>query len=1158
MSYNDSQAPPILPGKIAFYTNDNDGGIFYDNLVVTEYAPTVTPGTVELYAFQPATGNLIADGDMERMDTDVWQTYATPKIIEKSIQEKRGGKQSLHIVTDDPVCDTCGYGEYMGNEGVAMSVGTVNQGDIVRIHGWVKIIKGNFIISRAGDFGGGLIGPIDWKEFTLDSSALFGSPFEIIFTTYGEVKDSEFYIDDVSVTIERNLPVDISTSVSGSQLTISPKQYLDADRNYTLTLRGTTDPYTIATDVIRSTSGTPLEGTDVTGNYIWSGLTTGTEICKIGKAEIEFLKNSTAGPISYKGSDLFTCAGNSCTDDMNVSVGNQHMVGAIVSSVNGGPLGGPMTYKWTKSTDAPFSSNPENIETLNNPVAEIKAGLNNGSGTLYLDVNGGDAGTAKASANITVQLCENPWAGDQASVPWKHDSAYVGALPLPTELATNFSAWYCRDSGKAQDTTDDLPNLTVQRVTTSPGSPKPMAEYFYYDAGNPNDAMGIRVYSNPGRLPLSEWLDQNANISGGQSGTFNGWQSVKAGRSLYVSAANDVDSGIYMNVYLISYSDKASGTLIGIYNQMISNWKFMVNGITDQDIAKLQRDLKRIADLKTIASSLDNYKTKNGTYPKLDAGTYLPGMSTSVWPSWQASFGNTLQTSIPKDPINRLGNLNVWWKFDETTGMDVIDSGLNGYNGRMEGSIQRLNGSDCKFGGCLDFGNADQITNVIRVPSEAANGLNDFTEDFWIKTTNITGTVLSGCGPLCNEAIFEWGKNGGKINPIIHSKEHESDETILDGAWHHIAWTKSGDTSRVYIDGILKDTEINTNFLGSLNIASGGLVIGQEQDSVGGGFEAGQSMQGLLDELRIWNRALSGSEIALLAANGNADATGWNQDTNSFQCDAGTDFDSHIYQYQYNNANSYNLYASMEYVGPNWPPSNTWRQTDINTPFPQPPTSYSCYNYKVEPLSCSDPNLVAAWKLDENSGIVATDSSLNNNDGQLKNSPTWTSTGCKFGGCLSFDGPSSNDYVEIPLSSSLTLSGAGDESISLWVKHDNSTNILFQQNKWSRRLYGNEWTFIDTVSDYYYPAANTEGGEWHNVAYTKKGDTIKSYVDGIIKDAITLDQDLPPTSGHWWLGRVCSGWNCNNYFSGLIDDVYIWDKALTQGEIISAMNQSCR
>ena len=169
------------------------------------------------------------------------------------------------------------------------------------------------------------------------------------------------------------------------------------------------------------------------------------------------------------------------------AAGNQHGIAAMVYSANGGPLSGPMIYNWTESPDAPFLN-----DQLNLPL-EITAGPNNGSGALYLDVNGGDAGTAKATANINVQLCENPWLGDQASVPWKHDIAYV-------TNPTNFSTWYCRDSGTMQDITDDLPNLTVQRVTSSPGSPKPLDEYFYYDAGNTNDAIGIRVYANLGWL----------------------------------------------------------------------------------------------------------------------------------------------------------------------------------------------------------------------------------------------------------------------------------------------------------------------------------------------------------------------------------------------------------------------------------------------------------------------------------------------------------------------------------------------------------------------------------------------------------------------------------------------------------------------------------
>ncbi|TAN57910.1 DUF4215 domain-containing protein [Patescibacteria group bacterium] len=942
LSYNDSQAPSILPGKIAFYTLDNDGGIFYDNLVVTEYEATNIPGTVELYALQSATGNLLADGDMEKSDTILWQQYATPKVIEKSTAEKKSGKQSLHVITDTPDCVPCG-----SHEGVVTNIGVVNPGDRVRVKGWAKIMSGNFIAAIATNTSGSWMasnpnapfGPGNWREFTVDLNwpTTSSSGPLVMWFAEGAAPDSEFYIDDVSVTIEHNLAVDISARVSGSQLTISPKQFLDTNRNYILNLHGAIaanidpdGPYTYdPANVIRSINGTPLE--TVNGIYDWN-FNTGTEICKIGKAEIVFTKNPPASAVSYKSPDLFVCAGDSCQDDVDgVTSGNNHLATAIPYAVNGGILAGPMIFAWTPSTDAPFSvgnSNPVDPTKQNQFITPKPM---NGQGTLAAQVDQLDAslnviGTAKASANITVALCENPWPAVPA------DWSIFPFQDVPAATSTNFSLWYCRDSGNMQDLTDDLPDLTVQEVTNFPGNPKPIKEYLYYDAGNVNDALGIRVYANQNGLPLSEWLSQNANVNGGQSGVFNGWESVKAGRSLYVSAANDVGSGIYMNVYLISYSDKAGSTMIGIYNQMISNWKFMSNGITDQDIAKLQRDLKRVADMKTIATALDNYKTKNGSYPKLDAGTYLPGMSTSVWPSWQASFGNALQTSIPKDPINSLGNLMAWWKFDEGKGIAAKDSSLNGNDGQFINNPVLKSGSDCKSGGCLALDGSDDYVKLPDIFSATPGAI---TVEGWFKTTTTAQSMFFSINSY-SMYINRSGQPAGSLLPFFdnNSTGDPGWGNYNDGQWHHFAATNDGSKTSLYTDGGFINSRPE-NFSSSLS----GAAIGVIYDASANWYK------GSIDELRAYNRALSGSEIALLAANGNADATGWNQDSNSFRCDAGADFDSHIYQYLYNNANSYNLYASMEYVGPTT--GNTYRQTDIASPFPQPTVSYSCYNYKL-------------------------------------------------------------------------------------------------------------------------------------------------------------------------------------------------------------------
>src|SRR3989344_4278557 len=134
-----------------------------------------------------------------------------------------------------------------------------------------------------------------------------------------------------------------------------------------------------------------------------------------------------------------------------------------------------------------------------------------------------------------------------------------------------------------------------------------------------------------------------------------------------------------------------------------------------------------------------------------------------------------------------------------------------------------------------DLISTSKITNVIRVPEAAKNGLNNFTTEFWIKAVSgVYGTVLSGAnGTNFNEMIYYI--NAGKISPHITISSYVSDDIISDDAWHHTAMTRAGDIVKLYIDGVLVDT--HTMAVGALSINSGGLVIGQDQDSVGGGFE---------------------------------------------------------------------------------------------------------------------------------------------------------------------------------------------------------------------------------------------------------------------------------------------------------------------------------
>jgi len=70
----------------------------------------------------------------------------------------------------------------------------------------------------------------------------------------------------------------------------------------------------------------------------------------------------------------------------------------------------------------------------------------------------------------------------------------------------------------------------------------------------------------------------------------------------------------------------------------------------------------------------------------------------------------------------------------------------------------------------------------------------------------------------------------------------------------------------LYKDGSLK-------YSGTLRVgyslqSNGALVIGQEQDAVGGGFEASQAFLGLIDDVRIYNQSLTSAQIEKIYAQG--------------------------------------------------------------------------------------------------------------------------------------------------------------------------------------------------------------------------------------------------------------------------------------------------
>jgi Concanavalin A-like lectin/glucanases superfamily len=162
-------------------------------------------------------------------------------------------------------------------------------------------------------------------------------------------------------------------------------------------------------------------------------------------------------------------------------------------------------------------------------------------------------------------------------------------------------------------------------------------------------------------------------------------------------------------------------------------------------------------------------------------------------------------------------------------------------------------------------------------------GTNDFTIDFWIEMPSNAPNVyaLLGKYPACNANINFWhlrigpvewtpppspgqlafaiGNNGDVLCHL------QSTNTINDGHFHHVALTRQGVVYTFYIDGIL-DNSITAS--GMANIDNNAVMKAGISACVG--IENTLPFAGELDELGLWNRALSPEEIDAIYLAGSA------------------------------------------------------------------------------------------------------------------------------------------------------------------------------------------------------------------------------------------------------------------------------------------------
>jgi len=443
-------------------------------------------------------------------------------------------------------------------------------------------------------------------------------------------------------------------------------------------------------------------------------------------------------------------------------------------------------------------------------------------------------------------------------------------------------------------------------------------------------------------------------------------------------------------------------------------------------------------------------------------------------------------------------------KMDEGSGTIVHDESFNnndgtlnlGTSGNTTVSNAWVNG---KHGSAISFDGVDNYIDVGNDESLDLHGNVDFTISGWIKSVGYPANNSALAGkwyytPAEYGYLVYFGYSGPPGTISIQSDSTHCTTDVLpinDNKWHYIAAVKNGNIGVVYLDGVQK--VCNGTLSTTVSSTSGSFQVGTYANNEGGNFN------GLIDDVRIYNYARTADEILA----------------------------------------DYNA-GKAAHMGKN---------------------------------NQQDDGLVGYWNFEEGSGQTVYDRSGNGNDGTLgsstaveKSDPVFVSghdSNGPGGTGLQFDGV--DDYVDAGNDDSLNITG--DITILAWIK---------------RRSFGTPQTIVDkqkTGNDYTEPYRlifegwdNTlrfqlgGGGtswnsfvfgaitdnNWHHIAVTIEGVSVKGYIDGVQSGTTqTFSGTRQSSNLPFLIGKQKDGF----YFNGVIDEVRIYNRALSADEIRMHYNQ---
>lgn len=471
----------------------------------------------------------------------------------------------------------------------------------------------------------------------------------------------------------------------------------------------------------------------------------------------------------------------------------------------------------------------------------------------------------------------------------------------------------------------------------------------------------------------------------------------------------------------------------------------------------------------------------------------LAGGGYWYWKDQQAKAAVALKTATDT-------GLVAYWSFDEGSGTTAEDfSPANANTGTLTNGPTWVDG---KVGKALNFdGTNDYVT--MGNTNDITTG--DFTLAYWMNPENVSQVrsvigkrenvgpyrqyqvgvgYINGTGvPVSAKKVFFFGNNANADYQSVHTTND-----VVDGQWHHVTVTRTSSGILIYIDGVSVPLTTQAAGLVSENFTN--------PANFNLGYDNGSNYyKGLLDEVRIYNRALSGTEI-----------------TNLYQTSAK---------------------ASM----------NTSENSDLTN------------------------GLVGLWSFNgaDVSGTTAYDRSGQSNNGTLTSGPTVTPG--RIGQALRFDG--SDDYVSYGTniafnSSDFTIAGwfnltgdagGADGDAPIFSQRIDNTGSgqptvnLFVRNSNDRlraQIRDNIGAVIDLTG-----GTLINQRQWYHGVMVKTASSLTLYVNGVSDGSVshTLSGDFDANATHRYIGKHTYDGGEGGYLNGFIDEVRVYNRALSATEI---------